>query len=1306
MRKDLRRDYWPYSPKSAEIRGSFAQTDLDKASTMVYPPPERCDYAASCIALGFDLAREPLADAFFGFPDVVEADLDFVADTLSFLDFPAFVVDSRLKVVTSNLQGRDTLAWIRSTGPALADGAEDDLPPALADVIGPRLRKRVHRVVKDVTVIADPPFLFDIFVSKGRVLGETYTFVVLMTASTGQRPRRGPALERLLEGFSGGAMVADRDVNFVYINQTFLDLAGYAREELIGRHLTEFNTSEQARAYGRVFKNMIAEPQILRSPAATYSTVRRGTFVVPLTAWTITDRHGEALGLAVVGGFRSRPRPEAARVERRHVLLEKAADLMSEAIFITDLDGDILVRNPAAENLIVGGADKETLNIKTDVPWEIPETIEDVFTGLAGGREQFLFNTAVVLPSRKAVLKVRVFAIRRVSDVIQEILFVCDDISQGEYLKQTLFQTARRLADDRALRDRVLETIDIPFGVLDRDLTILYINRAAVQRFGLSGAELEGAKLTDINPNLKKTGFVDSVRQAFETKQIVRQPDYAHIARRGSRSSIKLSLIPVELSGRTVCAAVAETEAVTDAGGRSAGLSLRTDIADAVLRWVPEGVLLIARDGTFLEVSDGLVKGSSLPRERFVGRNVKDVLAELDKGGLYAALWERVLTAEEPFQTGVVRSWTRADGSDQFVDIVINPLKGPDGVVEKYLVIVHYLREIKDLEHEIKDYTVNLERMVAEKTRELSASNALLAGTAERVGRIARSGEMMMSLKDRDTVIDSFLRQTGDVLRADFLRLMLRDTSSPPKLEHHTRGAEPEKSEAAREVIEEATARMMLDPAFQKKVWAPLDNLLLAEFVSGKQRAVLVCMRDNGRFTSIEVDLAHLLCTQLSFALPAAAYVAGQRRDREKAECLRRIAFRVAGIASVKEAMRAVAEELSGVICVDRFFWLVNETGGRVWVTEVFRRDGVPAGRSVHVDMEPGIEGIEDLFGGGGVQEISCERLRGAGNVDGRSAAGTMSAECPFIVKGDDRDLTRTMRRKLENRGLIDDDEGSCTIVPVQLTHHSRSYLCAHSRSVERFPNDDICFMCLAAAAVGHVWLEADSASSIRRLETAGETVSELAHDFRLPMAKITDLLRRLASGKLRLADGMESAGSLLKDVEGLSAVSREFIDLSRPGSDRPEFIDLIWVLESSLTLAADDLERKSVTVKREFGDDQPLPPVFVSRNDLMRILINLIANSHDAVDEGGWIKLEAFVDRESADKPRVTLTLRHSGPPVPQEVRDCLFSPFKSGREGGTGLGLFSAKRRANANGGDVTFEIDHDGTERFKVWFPAAFE
>jgi hypothetical protein len=426
--------------------------------------------------------------------------------------------------------------------------------------------------------------------------------------------------------------------------------------------------------------------------------------------------------------------------------------------------------------------------------------------------------------------------------------------------------------------------------------------------------------------------------------------------------------------------------------------------------------------------------------------------------------------------------------------------------------------------------------------------------------------------------------------------------------------------------------------------------------------------------------------------------VAEQRREREKAECLRRIAFRIAGIASVKQAVQTVAEEISRVVVADRFFWLVKEVGDLVWVTEIYRRGEPAPGSSAHVELKGDEGGAADLFGVEEAGDISCERLSEAG--------GAISSECRFVAGADRACALGPICNVLKERGLIRGDEGSCAIVPVRLTQHSPSYICAHRDSGEPFSDDDVCFMCLAASAIGRVWLESDAASSIRRLEKTGETMNELVHDFRYPMMRITELLRSLAAGEMDSVESRKSAVPLLADVEHLAALSREFIDISKPGSEKPEFLDIIQVIEDSLSLAAEDLERKSITVERDFDRDRPLPPVLANRNDVSRVFINLIANSHDAVEEGGWIGLTAELDDSGAGQPRVVVAVRNSGPPVSPEIRDDLFNAYRSTKAEGTGLGLFSARRRANANGGDVTFDTDEDGQERFTVWFPAAFE
>ena len=68
-----------------------------------------------------------------------------------------------------------------------------------------------------------------------------------------------------------------------------------------------------------------------------------------------------------------------------------------------------------------------------------------------------------------------------------------------------------------------------------------------------------------------------------------------------------------------------------------------------------------------------------------------------------------------------------------------------------------------------------------------------------------------------------------------------------------------------------------------------------------------------------------------------------------------------------------------------------------------------------------------------------------------------------------------------------------------------------------------------------------------------------------------------------------------------------------------------------------------------------------------------------------------------------VRIEIIDSGPGIPEKIRDKLFYPLVSGRDGGSGLGLSIAQTFINQHGGTVEFE-SRPGRTCFVIQLPIA--
>ncbi len=87
-----------------------------------------------------------------------------------------------------------------------------------------------------------------------------------------------------------------------------------------------------------------------------------------------------------------------------------------------------------------------------------------------------------------------------------------------------------------------------------------------------------------------------------------------------------------------------------------------------------------------------------------------------------------------------------------------------------------------------------------------------------------------------------------------------------------------------------------------------------------------------------------------------------------------------------------------------------------------------------------------------------------------------------------------------------------------------------------------------------------------------------------------------------------------------------------------------------------------------EFNPDPDLQPLLLDREQMKRVLLNLMDNALAAIPGQGTIIISLKSD---ADRDLVELTVADSGAGIPDRDKARIFEPYFSTKRGGTGLGL-----------------------------------
>jgi len=157
---------------------------------------------------------------------------------------------------------------------------------------------------------------------------------------------------------------------------------------------------------------------------------------------------------------------------------------------------------------------------------------------------------------------------------------------------------------------------------------------------------------------------------------------------------------------------------------------------------------------------------------------------------------------------------------------------------------------------------------------------------------------------------------------------------------------------------------------------------------------------------------------------------------------------------------------------------------------------------------------------------------------------------------------------------------------------------------------------------------------------------------------------------------------SIQDEIESLRKISEEFSQFARMPQIKREANDLNSLIKTLVPL----VEGGSKPIKIKMELDTQLPKLSIDRDQIKRVLHNLLKNSVEASSIGGKIFVRTAAHKNHGKKAKIEIEDQGHG--MNEEVNAKIFEPYFTTKKRGMGLGLSIVQRIIEDHDGEISVE------------------
>lgn len=216
------------------------------------------------------------------------------------------------------------------------------------------------------------------------------------------------------------------------------------------------------------------------------------------------------------------------------------------------------------------------------------------------------------------------------------------------------------------------------------------------------------------------------------------------------------------------------------------------------------------------------------------------------------------------------------------------------------------------------------------------------------------------------------------------------------------------------------------------------------------------------------------------------------------------------------------------------------------------------------------------------------------------------------------------------------------------------------------------------------------------RLASIGFMLAGVCHEVSNPLAATYSMVQLLQSqeelSEPALREGLDR---IAVNVKRILQVSRRINEFCRIGQNDDVRID--DAVEEALALLREDRRYQDVIVEHH---KEPSISVRGDAGHLRQIFYNIVLNAFQAMGGSGRV----IIRSERRDDGSYAILVEDTGPGIPPDHIDDLFTPFFTTKPSGegTGLGLAITRDLVREHGGEISAANRPEGGARFELEFP----